>query len=102
MPADVQADFVAATREVSLTETNLGVVQAISRKGPALNHRADNPNLPALGSIGWLGRFQAASSLAVPLYRQCELVGALAVAAGKRIDADDPIWQLVSAAAERL
>jgi hypothetical protein len=102
MPADVQADFVAATREIALTETRLGVVQAIARNGPALNHRADNPKVPAIGSIGWLGRFQAASSLAVPLTQESELIGALAVATGGRIEPNDPIWRLVTAIAERL
>lgn len=102
MPAAVQNEFVAATCRVSLSQTQFGIVQAVRQRGPAINHRAMTPDGPMEGSIGWLGRFEAASSLAIPFYRDGQLVGALAVATRDRIDADDAVWRLVVDVAKRL
>lgn len=95
MPAKVQAEFVAVTRRVPLSQTHFGIVQAVTKRGPAVNHRAVTPDAPTDGSIGWLGRFEAASSLAIPFYRGSELSGALAVATRDRIETDDDVWRLV-------
>lgn len=102
MPGEVQAGFVAATRRAALTQTQFGIVQAVTRNGPALNHRSADPNAPAVGSIGWLGRLEAASSLAVPVYREHELIGALAVATKLRVEPDDAVWKFVTALAARI
>lgn len=102
MPANVQAEFVAATGRVPLSQTQFGIIQAVTIGGPALNHRAPNPDVTAAGSIGWLGRFEAASSLAIPFYRGGELQGALAVATRDRIEPDDAVWRLVMDLADRL
>lgn len=99
MPADVQSDFIAVTRRVPLTQTQFGIVQAAALGGPAVNHRAVDPNQSAEGSIGWLARFEAASSLAIPFYHGQELSGALAVATCRRIERDDSVWALVVKAA---
>lgn len=102
MPADVQAEFVAITNRVSLTQSRFGIVQAVDRRGPAINHQAENGDTSITGSIGWLGRFAAASSLAVPFYREGELQGALAVATKSRIEPEDRVWQLIQTIAGRL
>jgi GAF domain-containing protein len=102
MPAEVQAGFVAATRRAALTQTQFGIVQAVTRSGPALNHRSADPNVPVVGSIGWLGRLEAASSLAVPIYREQELIGALAVATKLRVEPDDAVWKFVTALAAQI
>lgn len=102
MPAEVQAGFVAATRCAALTQTQFGIVQAVTRKGPALNHRSADPNVPVVGSIGWLGRLEAASSLAVPIYRDHELIGALATATKLRVEPDDAVWKFVIALAAQI
>lgn len=95
MSAAVQSEFVAVTRRVSLSQTQFGIIQAVMQRGPAVNHRAVAPKSSAEGSIGWLGRFEAASSLAIPFYCGEELAGALAVATRERIEADDAVWRLV-------
>jgi hypothetical protein len=102
MPANVQAEFVAATGRVPLTQTQFGIIQAVTIGGPAVNHRAVNPDTTSAGSIGWLGRFEAASSLAIPFYRGSELQGALAVATRDRIEPDDAVWHLVVDLADQL
>jgi hypothetical protein len=102
MPAAVQTEFVAATRRVPLSQTQFGIIQSVMKRGPAVNHRAITPNGPTEGSIGWLGRFEAASSLAIPFYRGGQLAGALAVATRDRIEADDAVWRLVVHVAKSL
>lgn len=102
MPAAVQAEFVAATKSVPLTQTQFGIVQAVVRNGPAVNHRAMEQLARAEGSIGWLGRFEAASSLAVPIRNGKELRGAIAVATELRIEPEDAVWRLVQTLAARL
>ncbi len=98
MPVQVQAEFVAAVRDVPLTATQFGVVQAVTRNGPAVNHRSESPDIPTTGSIGWLARLEAASSLAVPLVEDQTLIGALAVATAARIEPDDAVWRLLVSA----
>ena len=102
MPEAVQAEFVAATRIVPLTQTQFGIVQAVVQGGPAVNHRAMEPLARPEGSIGWLGRFEAASSLAMPIRTGKELRGAIAVATERRIEPEDAVWRLVLALANRL
>lgn len=102
MPATVQAEFIAATANVSVTQSQFGIVQAVLAGGPAVNHRADNSPVAAIGSIGWLSRFEAASSLAVPVMERDTLRGALAVATSRRIEPDDNVWRVVTELATRV
>lgn len=95
MPTSVQIEFCRATASVPLSQTQFGIVQAVVADGPALNHRAPSPADSSVGSIGWLGRFEAASSLAIPLKQQGQLAGALAVATTARIEPGDAVWNLV-------
>ena len=102
MPRDVQQEFVAATQSVALTQTQFGIVQAAVSGLPSLNHRAAAGADPGTGSIGWLGRFSAASSIAVPVFRGDVLQGTLAVAAGLRIEPEDDVWRCVVRTASAL
>ena len=62
----VGREFAAATREVSLDQTTLGIVVAAIKGQPAVSRVED---LPAdSGSGRWLRAFGACRSLAVPLH----------------------------------
>ncbi|MFO0918959.1 MAG: hypothetical protein U0872_11670 [Planctomycetaceae bacterium] len=102
MPSLIQQEFVAAIRSVPLTASHFGVVQAVLARGPAVNHRAISSGPLPPGSIGWLVRLDAESSLAIPVYQGANLVGAFAVATGRRIEPDDQVWQLLKALAALL
>ena len=102
MQAIVRAEFIAATWNVPLSATQFGIVQAVAIRGPALNLRAANSSPVEAGSLGWLARFEAASSLAVPIEREAELWGTIAVATARRIEPDDDVWRLVVAVAAGL
>jgi|GEM_PF-6935484 len=102
MPADVQQAFVQTTADVPLSQTQFGIVQAVVARGTVINHRAADASTTAAGSIGWLGRFVAASSLATPIFAQDRIVGAIAVAMPWRIEPHDAVWELVIAVARKL
>lgn len=102
MPIEVQSQFIEATRSVRLTETQFGIVQAVMAQGPALNYRSESSSVEPVGSIGWLGRFEAASSLAIPVLEKNELRGTLAVATAKRIEPHDATWIYVTELAKRI
>jgi GAF domain-containing protein len=95
MPQRIQTEFLAATRAVPLSATQYGIAQAVAAKGPAVNHRSEAATATA-GSPGWLARLEAASSLAVPLFRQGDLAGALAIATSARIEPGDAAWNLMT------
>jgi GAF domain-containing protein len=99
MPPFVQAEFVAQTRRVPISRREFGIVQAVTGRGPAVNHRQSGP---AVGSPGWLDRFGAASSLAVPIEGAGKLRGAIAVATPGPIAPGDEVWRLMTKLAERL
>jgi hypothetical protein len=96
MPAQVQQEFVAVTKSVTLAQSKFGVVQAVLAKGPAINHRPPKPTGAKDSSPGWLERFEAASSLAVPVFDGEQIRGALAVATVARIEPCDDVWRLVT------
>jgi GAF domain-containing protein len=81
MPADVQAGFRAATGDVSLDQTAFAIVQAahagrlVTANAPAsetLPHEASSP--------GWLRRFGARQSAAIPILAAGRLFGTFALA----------------------
>lgn len=96
MPEIVQREFVAVTESVSLSQSKFGVVQAVLANGPAINHRPAISTGATDSSPGWLERFEAASSLAVPIVAGNQTIGAIAVATVARIEPDDDVWRLVS------
>ena len=102
MPLVVQAEFVAATRDVPLSQTQFGIVQAVAANGPAINHRSTDADEAVAGSIGWLARLEAGSSLAIPLHRGTDLIGAVATATADRIEPGDVVWRLMTALRERV
>lgn len=66
MPADVKHDFSVATRSVPLSMTKLGIVKAVISREPALAEVARSEEMQ--DSAGWLVRFDAVNSLAVPIF----------------------------------
>ena len=66
LDAGTARSFASDTRLVSLAQTNLGIVQAVLKRLPALSLAAD---LPADSGSGlWLRAFGADLSIAVPLF----------------------------------
>ena len=63
---NVAADFEAATRDVSLARTNLGIVQAFVKRLPAVSPADDL--LADSGSGYWLRAFGAVRSIALPWF----------------------------------
>lgn len=102
MPEIVQREFVAVTKCVSLSQTKFGVVQAVLANGPAINHRPAVSTGAKDSSPGWLERFEAASSLAVPIVVQNRTIGAIAVATVDRIEPGDDVWQFVGEIVRKL
>lgn len=102
LPGSVRQEFVAAIRSVPLTAAQFGVVQAVSAGAPALNHRTTNDGPLPPGSIGWLVRLAAESSLAIPVVRDSKLIGAFAVATARRIEPDDHVWRMIVSVAAAL
>ena len=95
MPVIVQREFVEVTKLVSLSQSKFGVVQAVLANGPAVNHRPVVATGAKDSSPGWLQRFEAESSLAVPIVVKNRTIGAIAVATVARIERNDHVWQLV-------
>lgn len=95
MEPEVQAGFQAATRCVPLTQLGLGIVQAVVHGRPAVPVRAPNTPPDPTTSPGWLVRFKAQQSLAMPIFVDGEIRGALAVAAARLLPTDDPAWPLL-------
>lgn len=101
MPADVKRGFAEATRTVSLNQTGLGIVKAAVDRRPAVAHReAGETGLS--DSAGWLARFEAVQSLAVPIGEGERMTGVLAMSTANRFVEDDETWQLLTGIAARL
>ena len=93
MPREVARDFAAATRSVPLDETGLGIVKAVVGDAPAVAHVAGAGGLGA--SAGWLARFEARSSLAVPVRSGSGVVGVLAISTAAEITPEQPAWRIL-------
>jgi hypothetical protein len=65
IPEDVAREFAEATRSVSLDRTELGIVKAALSGEVAVSWAARLPD--DAGSGGWLRRFGATRSVAVPI-----------------------------------
>jgi GAF domain-containing protein len=101
MPKDIQESFAQATREVSLTQTRLGIVSAVNHKAPAVAVINAGPE-GLVDSAGWLAKFQAVQSLSVPIVQQGRIIGVLAVSTANPFSEGDEIWQLITGLAERI
>ena len=97
MPREVARDFAEATRSVPLDQTGLGIVKAIVTGAPAVARLAATGDLGA--SAGWLARFEASSSLAVPVRSQRGIAGVLAISTAAEIAPEQPAWSVIQAIA---
>lgn len=103
MDSDVDLGFRDATRRVALDQLGLGIVKAAVSRKPAIGHRDPAEN-GLTGSASWIVRFQANTSLAVPIQRSRngEVVGVLAVSTADVVHPDHPVWSLLHEFADQL
>lgn len=99
MPDDVKREFAAATARVPLDQTGLGIVKAALTRRPAIAELAA-ADLGA--SAGWLARFAATRSLAVPIERPEALLGVLAVSTTEPVDPTAPTSATLTTVAAHL
>jgi len=101
MPTEVSSGFAAATTVVPLSETGLGIVKAVHSGKAAI--AVVDPNSNELGaSASWLAKFEARSSLAVPIFAVGKISGVLAVSTAHKISTDDDNGRLMLALADAL
>ncbi len=85
----VVAGFAQATGDVSLDQTQFGIVQAVRSDGPVFaTHDNRSGTLP--GSASWIGRFGAAASLAMPIHHRGSARLAIAMSTSMELAADQP------------
>ena len=97
MDEAVARGFREATRRVALDQLGLGIVKAAVTGQPAIGRRdpADNS---LDGSATWIARFQAQTSLAVPirLVNSNDIVGVLAVSTAAIVHPEHPLWNVLT------
>lgn len=103
MEEAVDHGFRAATQCVALDQIGLGIVQAAVSNGPAIGRR-DPTDGHLDGSATWIARFEANTSLAVPIrcLPQREVVGVLAVSTAAIVDPRHPLWSRLHTLADQL
>ena len=97
MPHDVSQGFQDATRSVPLNQLGLGIVKAAVTEQPAIGRR--DAGMTGLGgSASWIVRFDANTSLAVPIRNEAvdRVVGVLAVSTADWIEPDDSLWRTLT------
>lgn len=100
-PRDVAADFIEATRTVSLDRQGLGIVHATHTRQPAVALlESQGGTLP--GSAGWLARWGSVQSLSMPIISGDEVVAVLALSTRFRFSPTDRTWQLTQELANEL
>lgn len=101
MSSAVSDAFAAATRVVSLHQTGLGIVKAAMTQQPAVALLTSRGGTLS-ASAGWLERFEAVQSLAVPLVLNEHPRGVLALSTAYAFGPDHASWQLTVALASRV
>lgn len=99
MAEEVRAGFAEATARVPLDRVDLGIVMAAVAGKPAAAY-AEETSLG--GSAGWLRRFGALQSLAVPIARGNRVLGVIAISSPERFDRESPAWILLEEIAAAL
>ena len=103
MSLEVQNGFLDVMRQVSLSHVELGCVRAAVEKRPVVA-REDAAQRGLEGSASWLARFGAGQSLAIPILRNGEVLGVLAIATVAHFDESSVVWktmtEMVEAAAQ--
>ncbi|MFN0195986.1 MAG: GAF domain-containing protein [Planctomycetaceae bacterium] len=96
MPAEVREGFRAATRQLPLTRTDLGIVKAAVTGHPTPAVLPEKTGDVTIGDLGgsatWLERFACRQSLAVPIYRNRELLGVIAISTPERFGEASRTW----------
>lgn len=103
MPDEVSQGFQDATRCVRLDQLGLGIVRATVTMKPTIARR--DPQSTGLdGSASWIVRFDANSSLAIPICdpQNGAVVGALAISTTDSIEENDPLWRSMCHLADEL
>lgn len=80
MPAPVQSDFRLATAQIPLSRLGLGVVRAATLQETVVAVADASAARDPFQSPGWLARFEAACSFAIPIRRHQRVLGVLALA----------------------
>ncbi len=101
MDQRVQAEFEQATAEVPLDRTGLGIVKAALQRQPAISRVDEQPKTAATSS-GWLDRFGARSSVAVPVFCDERLWGVVAVSTEELLTPSGATVRKMQELAERL
>ena len=99
MPGEVKREFAAATGEVSLDQTGLGIVRAALTGEPAI---AEFNGSELDASASWLARFATRRSLAVPIEREGTIVGVIAVSTTEPLDRTGRTWTALTTIAAEL
>ena len=96
MDEAVDRGFREATRRVALDQLGLGIVKAAVTGQPAIGRR-DPSDSHLDGSATWIARFQAQTSLAVPirLMNSNDIAGVLAVSTAAIVHPEHPLWSLL-------
>ena len=101
MSNEVSQGFQDATRLVSLNQQGFGIVKAVEANAPTIALR--DPSTTGLPrSASWIAKFDANSSLAVPIRADGAIVGAVAVSTAAVIEERDPLWIKITNLAEEL
>lgn len=101
MPEEVRIGFMVATGRVAMSRIELGCVRAAAELRPVVA-REDAVQRGLTGSASWLTRFGACQSLALPIIRDGQAEGVLAIATAEVFDEDSPIWRTMAAIVEEL
>ena len=101
MPLEVQNGFLDVMRRVSLSHVELGCVRAAVEMRPVVA-REDAAQRGLEGSASWLARFGAGQSLAIPILRNGEVLGVLAIATVAHFDESSVVWKTMAEMVEAI
>ena len=103
MDEEVDRGFREATRRVALDQSGLGIIKAAVTGQPAIGRR-DHADSSLDGSATWIARFQAQTSLAVPIRCKSsnEVVGVLAASTAAVVHPVHLLWSLLIELADQL
>lgn len=101
MPFEVQNGFLDVMRQVSLSHVELGCVRAAVEMRPVVA-REDAAQRGLGGSASWLARFGAGQSLAIPILRNGDVIGVLAIATVDHFDESSVVWKAMTGMVEAI
>lgn len=99
MDEQVREQFASFTQKVSLENTGLGIVKAVTDQEPAIGTL--QPEQSGLkGSSEWLVKFGAQQSYAVPICEGAQSTGVLAISTAGIHQEGDQEWEILTQLAE--